>query len=54
MSSVLWYCYYAQWWKEEVETALWLTNLDSIIYGLGKQVVKCGDLPESNPHYIIE
>jgi hypothetical protein len=43
-----------QWWKEEVETALWLTNLDSIIYGLGKQLVKCGDLPESNPHYIIE
>lgn len=43
-----------QWWKGEVETALWLSNLDSIIYGLGKQVVKCGDLPESNPHYIIE
>jgi len=43
-----------QWWREEVETALWLSNLDSIIYKLGKQVVKCGDLPESNPHYIIE
>jgi len=43
-----------QWWKEEVETALLLAHVDSIIYGLGKQVVKCGYLPESNPHYIIE
>lgn len=43
-----------QWWKEEVETALLLAHADSIIYRVGKQVVKCGDLPESNPHYIIE
>ena len=43
-----------QWWKEKVETALLLAHADSIIYGLGKQVVKCGELPESNPHYIVE
>lgn len=43
-----------QWWKEEVETALLLAHADSIIYRVGKQVVKCGDLPESNPHYIVE
>ena len=43
-----------QWWKEKVETALWLSNLDSIIYKLGKQMIKCGELPESNPHYIVE
>ena len=43
-----------EWWKEEVETALWLSNLDSIIYGLGEQVIKHGELPESNPHYIVE
>ena len=43
-----------QWWKEEVETALLLANVDSIIYGLGKQVIKHGELPETNPHYIVE
>jgi len=43
-----------QWWKEEVETALLLERVDSIIYGLGKQVIKHGELPESNPHYIVE
>lgn len=43
-----------QWWKEEVETALLLARVDSIIYGVGKQVIKHGDLPESNPHYIVE
>ncbi len=43
-----------QWWKEEVETALLLAHADSIIYGVGKQVIKHGDLPESNPHYIVE
>lgn len=43
-----------QWWKEEVETALLLAHVDSIIYGLGKQVIKHGELPESNPHYIVE
>ena len=43
-----------QWWKEQVETALLLAHVDSIIYGLGKQVIKHGDLPESNPHYIVE
>ncbi len=43
-----------QWWKEQVETAILLEHVDSIIYGLGKQVIKCGELPESNPHYIVE
>ena len=43
-----------RWWKEEVETALLLANVDSIIYGLGKQVIKHGELAESNPHYIVE
>jgi hypothetical protein len=43
-----------QWWKEEVETALLLTHVDSIIYEVGKQVIKHGELPESNPHYIVE
>ena len=43
-----------QWWKEEVETALLLANVDSIIYGLGKQVIKHGELAETNPHYIVE
>ena len=43
-----------QWWKEKVEIALLLTHVDSIIYGLGKQVIKHGELSESNPHYIIE
>jgi hypothetical protein len=43
-----------QWWKEEVETALLLAHADSIIYKVGKQVIKHGDLPESNPHYIVE
>lgn len=43
-----------QWWKEQVETALLLVHVDSIIYGLGKQVIKHGNLPESNPHYIVE
>ena len=43
-----------QWWKEQVETALLLNHVDSIIYGLGKQVIKYGELPESNPHYIVE
>ena len=43
-----------QWWKEQVEIALLLTHVDSIIYGLGKQVIKHGELPESNPHYIVE
>lgn len=43
-----------QWWKEKVETALLLVHVDSIIYGLGKQVIKYGELPESNPHFIVE
>jgi len=43
-----------QWWKEEVETALLLAHVDSIIYRVGKQVIKHGELPESNPHYIVE
>ena len=43
-----------QWWKEEVETALLLAHVDSLIYGVGKQVIKHGNLPESNPHYIVE
>ena len=43
-----------QWWKEKVETALLLEHADSIIYGLAQQVIKHGELPESNPHYIIE
>jgi len=43
-----------QWWKEQVETAMLLAHVDSIIYGLGKQVIKHGELPESNPHYIVE
>ncbi len=43
-----------QWWQEQVEVALLLTNVDSIIYGLGKQVIKSGELMENNPHYIVE
>ncbi len=43
-----------QWWREQVEIALLLEHVDSIIYGLGQQVIKCGELPESNPHYIVE
>ena len=43
-----------QWWKAQVETALLLALVDSIIYGVGKQVIKHGDLTESNPHYIVE
>lgn len=43
-----------QWWKEEVETALLFAHVDSIIYRVGKQVIKHGNLPESNPHYIVE
>ena len=43
-----------QWWKAQVETALLLAHVDSIIYGVGKQVIKHGDLTESNPHYIVE
>ena len=43
-----------EWWKEEVETALLLDHVDSIIYGVGKQVIKHGELFENNPHYIVE
>ena len=43
-----------QWWKEQVDTALLLAHADSIIYKLGKQMIKDGTLPESNPHYIVE
>jgi hypothetical protein len=43
-----------QWWKEQVETALLLANADAIIYGLGKQVIKHGTLPETNPHFVVE
>ncbi len=43
-----------QWWKEEIQTALLLDYVDSVIYGIGKQVIKHGELPESNPHYIVE
>ena len=43
-----------QWWKEKVETALLLTHTNSIIYGLGKQMIKLGGLPEGNPHAIVE
>lgn len=43
-----------QWWKEEVQTALLLDYVDSVIYRIGKQVIKHGELPESNPHYIVE
>ena len=43
-----------QWWREQVETALLLAHADSIIYEIGKQVIRYGELPESNPHYIVE
>jgi len=43
-----------QWMREQVEIELLLAHADSIIYGLGQQVIKHGYLPETNPHYIVE
>lgn len=42
------------WWKDMVDTALLVTECDRLVYALGKQVVKEGELPETNPHYIVE
>lgn len=42
------------WWKEQVDIALLLEHSDRIIYAIGKQVIKHGELPETNPHYIVE
>ena len=42
------------WWQDMVETALLLERTDRIIYAMGKEVIKHGDLPETNPHYIVE
>lgn len=43
-----------QWIKEQVEIELLLAHADSIIYGLAKQVIKHGYLPETNPYYCVE
>lgn len=40
-------------WKECLD-GLYLCKIDRLIYDLGKQVIKSGYLPESNPHLIVE
>lgn len=40
-------------WKECLDE-LDMVRIDKLIYDLGKQVIKSGFLPESNPHYIVE
>lgn len=42
------------WWKDKVDTALLITRCNNLIYALGKQVVKDGYIPETNPYYIVE